>query len=158
MRQDKMTMTDYDIQNRLSQLEHFLLEFKEMVNWDKVRKYLEPLDPHRTKVTGGDSYDPVKMFRVLLLQGWYELSDPDMEFYLRTNLLFMNFCDFSITEGTPDHSTISRWRDRLTKSGLYKTVFEGIMGEFHEMGLEIRKGKMVDATLISSQARPRKKV
>jgi len=45
MRQDKMTMTDYDIQNRLSQIEHFLLEFKEMVNWDKVKKYLEPLDP-----------------------------------------------------------------------------------------------------------------
>jgi IS5 family transposase len=158
MRQHKMTMTDYDIQNRLSQIEHFLLEFKEMVNWDKVKKYLEPLDPQRTKVAGRDSYDPVKMFRVMLLQGWYDLSDPEMEFYLRTNLLFMNFCDFSITESTPDHSTISRWRDRLTKSGLYKTVFEGIMGEFHEMGLEVKKGKMVDATLITSQARPRKKV
>lgn len=32
------------------------------------------------------------------------------------------------------------------------------MGEFHEMGLEVKKGKMVDATLITSQARPRKKV
>ncbi len=77
MRRDKMTMTDYDIQNRLNQIEHFLLEFKEMVNWDKVKKYLEPLDPHRTKVAGRDSYDPVKMFRVMLLQGWYDLSDPD---------------------------------------------------------------------------------
>ncbi|GAB1366481.1 hypothetical protein MASR1M36_13520 [Candidatus Cloacimonadaceae bacterium] len=45
-----MAMTDYDIQNRLSQIEHFLLEFKEMVNWDKVKKYLEPLDPQRIRL------------------------------------------------------------------------------------------------------------
>jgi hypothetical protein len=53
MRRDKMTMTDYDIQNRLNQIEHFLLEFKEMVNWDKVKKYLEPLDPHVQRLQVG---------------------------------------------------------------------------------------------------------
>jgi len=158
MRTDKMTMTDYEIEDSLAKVGHFLLEFKEMVNWDKVKKYLAPLDPQRINVAGRDSYDPVKMFRVMLVQSWYDLSDPETEFYLRTNLLFMSFCDFSISESKPDHSTICRWRDRLTQSGLYKTVFEGIMSEFRAMGLEVKKGKMVDATLETSQARPRKKV
>lgn len=158
MRTDKQTMADYEIRENLDKVEHFLLQFDEVINWDKVRKYLEPLDPQRINVAGRDSYDPLKMFKVMLVQSWYDLSDPDMEFYLRTNLLFMSFCGFSISESKPDHSTISRWRDRLTKSGLYKTIFDGIMAEFRSMGLEVKKGKMVDATLVSSQARPRKKV
>ncbi|GAB1366732.1 hypothetical protein MASR1M36_16030 [Candidatus Cloacimonadaceae bacterium] len=69
MRQDKMTMTNYDIQNRLSQIEHFLA-FKEMVNWDKVKSSLEPLDPQRIKVAGRI---PVQLEQVMLLQGWYDL-------------------------------------------------------------------------------------
>ncbi len=44
MRQDKMTMTDYDSQNRLHQIGHFLIAFKEMITRDKVKKYLEPRD------------------------------------------------------------------------------------------------------------------
>jgi len=158
MRTEKQTMADYEIQDSLGKVEHFLLQFNEMINWDKVRKYLEPLDPQRINVAGRDSYDPLKMFKVMLVQSWYDLSDPEMEFYLNTNILFMSFCGFSISESKPDHSTICRWRSRLTESGLYKTIFEGIMSEFREMGLEVKKGKMVDATLVSSQARPRKKV
>ncbi|MBM4404363.1 MAG: transposase [Candidatus Cloacimonetes bacterium] len=96
MRTDKVTMTDYEIEDSLAKVEHFLLEFKEMVNWDKVKKYLAPLDPPRISVAGSDSYDPVKMFRVMLVQSWYDLSDPEMEFYLHTNLLF-DECPFSFT-------------------------------------------------------------
>jgi len=158
MRTDKMTMTDYEIQDRLSQIQHFLLELKELINWDKIKTYLAPLDPQRINVAGRDSYDPVKMFRVMLIQSWYDLSDPEMELYLNTNLLFMSFCDFSLSEPKPDHSTICRWRDRFTKSGLYEVIFDGILAEFREMGLKVKKGKMVDATLVSSIARPRKKV
>jgi IS5 family transposase len=98
------------------------------------------------------------MFKVMLLQSWYQLSDPEMEFYLKTNLLFMTFCRFSITESKPDHSTICRWRNRFAESGLFETIFTGIMSELQENGLEIKHGKMVDATLVTAHARPRRKV
>ncbi len=62
MRQVKITMTDYDTQNRLNQIELFLIEFREIVNWDKVKKYLKPLDSQRTNVAGRNFYDPLKLF------------------------------------------------------------------------------------------------
>ncbi len=158
MRTDKMTLTDYEIQNTLANLEHFLLQLDANINWHRVQKTLEPLDPSRKNVAGRDSYEPLKMFKVMLVQSWYDLSDPEMEFYLRTNLLFMNFCQFSITESKPDHSTICRWRNRFAESGLFDDIFKGIMDELHELGLEIKHGKMVDATLVTAHARPRKKV
>ncbi len=98
------------------------------------------------------------MFKVLLVQSLYDLYDPDMELFLSTNLIFMTFCQFSITKSKPDHSTICRCRKRFAESGLFDSLFQGIMDELHELGLEIKHGKMVDATLIKAQARPRKKV
>jgi len=158
MRQDKMTLTDYEIHNTLAKLDHFLLKLDENINWHRVKKTLEPLDPSRKNVAGRDSYEPLKMFKVMLVQSWYDLSDPEMEFYLNTDLIFMSFCQFSISESKPDHSTICRWRNRFAKSGLFEIIFQGIMDELHELGLEIKHGKMVDATLVTAHARPRKKV
>lgn len=158
MRTDKMTLTDYEIQNTLDKLDHFLLKLDENINWHRVEKTLEPLDPSRKNVAGRDSYDPLKMFKVMLVQSWYDLSDPEMEFYLNTNLIFMTFCQFSITESKPDHSTICRWRNRFAESGLFDSIFQCIMDELHELGLEIKHGKMVDATLVTAHARPRRKV
>ena len=94
MRTDRITLTDHEIQNSLARLQHFLLQLDENINWDRVKKTLEPLDPSRKNVAGHDSYEPLKMFRIMLLQSWYDLSDPEMEFYLNTNLLFMSFCRF----------------------------------------------------------------
>lgn len=102
MRTDKMTMTDYEIQSTLAKLDHFLLQLDANINWHRVQKTLEPLDPSRKNVAGRDSYDPLKMFKVTLVQSWYDWADPEMEFYLRTNLLFINFCQFSITESKLD--------------------------------------------------------
>lgn len=158
MRTDKMTLTDYEIQNTLAKLDHFLLQLDANINWDRVKKTLEPLDPSRKNIAGRDSYEPLKMFKVMLVQSWYDLSDPEMEFYLNTNLIFMTFCQFSITESKPDHSTICRWRNRFAESGLFDSIFRGIMAELHDLGLEIKHGKMVDATLITAHARPRKRV
>ncbi|HQH50388.1 MAG TPA: transposase [Candidatus Cloacimonadota bacterium] len=154
MRTDKMTLTDYEIQNSLAKLEHFLLQLDENIKWHRIKKILEPLDPSRRNVAGRDSYEPLKMFKVMLLQSWYDLSDPEMEFYLKTNLLFMHFCQFSITESKPDQSTICRWRNRFAGSGLFDSIFQGIMDELHGLGLEVKHGKMVDATLVTAHAGP----
>lgn len=91
MRTDRITLTDHEIQNSLARLQHFLLQLDENINWDRVKKTLEPLDPSRKNVAGRNSYEPLKMFRIMLLQSWYDLSDPEMEFYLNTNLLFLSF-------------------------------------------------------------------
>ncbi|HNU54050.1 MAG TPA: IS5 family transposase [Candidatus Syntrophosphaera sp.] len=51
-----------------------------------------------------------------------------------------------------------RWRNRFAESGMFDLIFSGIMTELQELGLEIRHGRMVDATLVKAHARPNRKV
>jgi IS5 family transposase len=80
-----------------------------------------------------------------------------MEKQLNFNLLFMKFCELSTTDRKPDHSTISKWRDRFIKDNIHDKLFSEINRQFEELGLIMKYGSVIDATIISSQARPRRK-
>jgi IS5 family transposase len=70
----------------------------------------------------------------------------------------VQFCDFSIDSDIPDHSTIARWRDRFIEKNIYETSFIEINKQLEEKGLEIVNASIIDASLILSKSRPRKKV
>ena len=57
------------------------------------------------------------MFKALLLQAWYGLSDPGLEKQLARDLLFRRFIDLSLSESVPDHSTFWRFRNLLEAEG-----------------------------------------
>jgi len=62
------------------------------------------------------------MFKILLLQSWYSLSDPKLEKQLARDLMFRRFIDLSLSEGVPDHSTIWRFRNLLNKQSLLEPL------------------------------------
>ena len=51
------------------------------------------------------------MFRVLLLQKYYNLSDQATEDALYVNLLYIRFVGLSLEDSVPDESTIGRFRN-----------------------------------------------
>jgi transposase, IS5 family len=61
-------------------------------------------------------------FKALLLQSWYGLSDPGLEKQLARDLMFLHFINLRLSEGVPNHSTIWRFRNLLTKQGLLDTL------------------------------------
>src|SRR5258708_3131098 len=67
---------------------------------------------------GEAAYPPLMMFKVLLLQRWYGLSDPAMEAALFDRLSFLRFVGLSAEDETPDHTTIWRFREAVSKAGL----------------------------------------
>lgn len=105
---------------------------------------------------GRPPYDPVVMFRVILLGQWHNLSDNELEQSLRVRLDFMMFSGISLSGAVPDSTTIQDFRMRLVAAGLLGQCLKQLNEELEGLGLKINSGKLVlDSTVIESAARPR---
>ncbi|MEQ1543916.1 IS5 family transposase [Methyloglobulus sp.] len=94
-----------------------------------------------------------------MLQSWYGLSDPGLEKQLARDLMFRRFINLGLSESVPDHSTVWRFRNTLTKQGLLDTLLSEVNRKLSAKGLYIKTGEavIVDATVIEAkQSRPRK--
>ena len=89
---------------------NFLSEVDNHVDWGIIEKELSGI--YRSS-TGRPSYPLLVLFKTLLLQQWYSLSDPGMEEALCDRISFRRFVGLSLSEEIPDHSTISRFRGKL---------------------------------------------
>ena len=102
--------------------------------------------------TGRPSYPPLVLLRVLLLQGWYGLSDPAMEEALADRLSFRRFAGLGLDERVPDHSSISRFRTLLSEQGLADRIFAEVGRQLDVRGVTIRQGTLIDASVIDAAA------
>jgi IS5 family transposase len=105
--------------------------------------------------TGRPGYPPLAMFRALLLAQWYQLSDPGLEEALADRLSFRRFCGFGLDDGTPDETTLCRFRAALAERGLAETLFTELNRQLDTKGLVLKAGTLIDATLVEAAvARP----
>jgi IS5 family transposase len=102
---------------------------------------------------GRKAYPPLVMVKVLLLQQWYGLSDPRLEEALSDTLSFRRFAGLRLGDGTPDHSTISRFRTALRTADLDAALFAEVARQFEAQGLILKQGTLMDATVVAAQAR-----
>lgn len=105
---------------------------------------------------GASSYSKILLFKIILLQTWYNLSDPVVEEQINDRISFIKFLKISLDSPTPDHSTISRFRIFLLEHNLYDILFQEINRQLIENNLIVKNGAIVDATVITSARRPRK--
>lgn len=99
---------------------------------------------------GRPSWPPLMMVKALLLQQWYGLSDPGLEEALGDRLSFRSFVGLSLEEGSPDHSVLSRFRKALRDKGLDGPLFEEIERQLEARGLLVKRGTLMDATLVEA--------
>ena len=102
---------------------------------------------------GRPAYPPLSMLRIMLLQQWFDASDPAIEEALRDRISFRRFARLGWEDGTPDHSTISRFRNQLTERGLAEPVFAEIASQLGELGLLVKEGTLIDATIVEAAVR-----
>lgn len=144
------SFADQEASSRVSE-NHFLLRIDREINWGNVRTRLERLyDPKM----GRPGFPPLMLLKVLLLQQWYNLSDPETEEAVRDRLSFQRFLDLRLTYPVPDETTICRFRNRLLEGRLYEWVFEQINRQLEKKGLIVRQGSIIDATLVKAHHRP----
>jgi IS5 family transposase len=123
------------------------------IDWERIKRLL---GPRSGTGPGTASYPAIALVRCLLLGVWHELSDPALEAQIRDRLSFRRFAGFSLSDRTPDHSTLWRFRDELTREQLIDKVFEEINRQLEEKGLIVKRGTLVDASFMQARARPPK--
>ena len=158
MDRSAFTFADFDAEKRLEEIDHVLKELEEIVDWDRLNAILSVCDFRNTSHYGRDSFSPITMFRIMLVQRIHGFSDRAMASHLKRDLLFMSFCRLSFNTPVPDYSTICRWRDRFIKYGIFQKVFDDFNLQLAEKGYNLNNATIVDATLIKSAARPHKKI
>lgn len=125
-----------------------LEELHELVDWSAVAAVAERV---RSGATGRPPYAPLKMLKALYLQALYDLSDEDLEEALVDRLSFRKFCGFSLSDETPDKSTICRFRQDAADCGVLERCFQTITAGLDKRGLVTRKGTLVDATIVAAR-------
>jgi IS5 family transposase len=125
------------------------------IDWDRIGGIVAGLHLSRE---GRKAYPPLVMLKAMLLQHLHDLGDPKLEERLRNDLSWRRFTGLGLSDGTPDHSTISRFRNLMVERGLMRRVFEAVNEQLDEGGLVLRRGTVVDATLVEARAsRPRRR-
>lgn len=97
---------------------------------------------------GRPPFDPVSMFKALILQAQHNLSDAKMEFMIRDRLSWMRFLGFDLGAPTPDENTIRHFRNRMTETGTLKRVMKAFDWQLKKKGYIPMSGQIVDASLV----------
>ncbi len=128
-----------------------LPKLKKLVDWERFRPEMEAVrDKERKSNAGRKPFDVVLMFKVLVLQSLYNLSDEKIEFQIRDRISFMRFLDLSLGDAVPDEKTIWLFREQLTEAGLIKRLFQEFDAFLEEKGFSARKGQIIDASIVEA--------
>jgi IS5 family transposase len=148
----------FDAEERLRWLSAWgdpLERLRAVVDFDAFRVEVEAALPRADRSRGGrPPYDAVLMFRVLVLQALYTLSDEQTEYQLRDRLSFMRFAGLALHDAVPDAKTIWLYREQLTRAGALARLFARFDAMLAERGFLAMGGQIVDATVVEAR-RPR---
>lgn len=135
--------------SKLSQLGDPLERLNAGIDFELFRSFLESKLSKLPKGKGGrPPYDYVLMFKILILQRYYNLSDGQVEYQINDRLSFMRFLDLSIADDIPDSNTVWNFREQLTDLELVEDLFNLFLRELETLGLVVNEGKIIDASFI----------
>jgi IS5 family transposase len=124
------------------------------INWENIEVLLKEYYHIGQSHEGADAYSPLMLLKCMLLQKWFHIpSDPELENQINDRISFKKFLGLSFDKPSPDHSTFSRFRGRLSKEAMMKLNNE-VLQAFAKRGLSINEGIAVDARLVKSASRP----
>jgi IS5 family transposase len=131
-----------------------MLKLDNAINWSRVEDILLNHYSIGTSSEGADAYPPLLLFKCMLIQKWFRInSDPELETQINDRLSFKKFLHLSFSKPSPDHSTFSRFRNRLSKKAMDQINTE-ILRQFEKQNLTINEGVAIDARLVKSASKP----
>jgi IS5 family transposase len=135
---------------KLSKKQDPLERLNSYIDFEFFRKPLEKFfDKEADPCKGGrPPYDYVLMFKILLLQRYYSVSDDAIEYAVLDRLSFMRFLGLGINDPVPDSKTIWLFRDNLTAAGMIEKLFSHLDKQLDKDGIIVHKGKLVDASIV----------
>jgi IS5 family transposase len=128
-----------------------LIRLNREIDWERFRIYTEAVRPAERKSSAGRKpFDSVMMFKIMILQSLYNLSDDAVEYQIRDRLSFMRFLGLSLADRVPDAKTVWLFRDRLSQEELTEPLF-GLFEQFlTDKGYAARRGQIIDASIVAA--------
>lgn len=137
---------------QLTALGDMLERLNSYVDFEFFRPHLEPAlygaaDPSRG---GRPPFDPVLMFKILVLQRLYNLSDEGIEYQIKDRLSFMRFLGLDFGGRVPDAKTVWLFRETLQQHGLIEVLFEQFNAHLEQRHIIVNRGQIADATFVEA--------
>jgi IS5 family transposase len=143
----------FDLNDRLKKLNERdpLISLNDLIEWEDFRATLETIRvKNRKSKAGRKPFDCVLMFKKLIYQHLYNLSDEELEYQIRDRYSFCRFLGLSPEGIIPDARTIWLCREQLTQHGLIEQQFKDFGIQLDEQGHKARKGQIVDASFVDA--------
>ena len=125
-----------------------LSQVSNLIDWSPIRQILDEMYDNKSEKGGRPNCDVILMFKILILQQWYGLSDLEVERQMADRISFMAFLGFP--DLFPDSRTIWLFRERMVKTEKDKIVWTELQRQLDSMGLQVRRGTIQDATFIEA--------
>jgi IS5 family transposase len=142
----------FDVENRLQSVSKMgdpLEHLASAIPWESFRTDLQRVhEKERKSNAGRKPLDVVLMFKVLILQSLYNLSDEQVEYQVRDRLSFARFLGLGIEDEVPDESSVWRFRERLKALGLIDVLFNRFGDYLAAEGYQAKQGQIVDASIV----------
>jgi len=121
-----------------------------VVNWDLFLPLIEPVRATaEPRGPGGrPAWPALVLFKLLILQRLYHLSDAEAEYQLLDRLSFQRFVGLSLADKAPDQNTLRLFREALTQAGIQQQLFDAFTAHLAEQGLLPKDGCIIDATFV----------
>lgn len=137
---------------------HFFDQINKLIDWDKIEYELNKIYKKGQSVDGRPAYSGLLLFKMLLIEIWYDMSDVECEDFVRDSLSARLFLCLSLEDPIPDHSTLSRFRSELSSKRSFERLLRKINKQLEHHGAKLNKGKtIVDASLTVSPFSPKGK-
>lgn len=128
----------------------FLEQMDRLIPWEE---WVEEIRPCYYKGERGNKpYGIELMLRLYVLQNLYTLSDEGTVSEVIDSRAFSDFCGVDSSNQVPGGDTLGRFRNLLIRNGIQEKLFAQVAGLLQERGLLLKKGTIVDPTLISAPA------
>src|SRR5437016_3263338 len=115
-----------------------------------IKGELRTSDATRKSLAGRKPWDEVMIFKALVLQALYNLSDDQAEYQLRDRLSFMRFLGLELEDTVPDAKTLWLYREALGKAGAVEELFDLFDGLLKDKGYLAMGGQIIDAPIVSA--------
>ena len=140
-------------ENRLEKLSELgdCLERLKIIDWESFRPTIAlALIRERKSNAGRPPYDCILLFKTIILQRLYNLSDDQTEYQINDRMSFMRFLGLGLDDKVPDAKTIWLFKNTLTKAGIIDQLFSQFNRMPEEKGIITHKGTIVDATFVDA--------
>lgn len=154
----QQTLSGFEKYGKTTRRAQLLTDMDRIIPWSELAAVIEPVYPKVGEQGGRPPIPLERMLRIYFLQLWFNLSDPAVEEALYDSVAMRGFVGLDLgVEGAPDETTICKFRHRLERHKLGKTLLKAVNEYLRTNGIRITNGTIVDATIINAPSSTKNK-